>query len=168
MYENKKKEWNHKTILGRPICLSMLQRTIQIWFQLLSSDKFLPLPVMFLPQCLSHSCLNVPGSFPAVLHPIPCLAWNGFSFNLIMPLPVLLLASELNVTFSVKMSVSPSGCVGHSGLCPFLSCYSLSTALSIHLPPLRHSYLLACLSPPLNSELLGDSSESFIFIPRIW
>lgn len=107
MYENKKKEWNHKTIIGRPICLSMLQTTIQIWFQLLSSYKFLPLPVMFLPQCLSLSCPNVPGSFPAVLHPIPCLAWNGFSFNLIISLPVLPLASELNVTFSVKMSVSP-------------------------------------------------------------
>ena len=51
---------------------------------------------------------------------------------------------------------------------PSLSCYSLSTSLQMHLPPLQHSYLLACLSPPLNSELLGDSSESFIFIPRIW
>ena len=172
MYENKKKnEWNHKTIVGRPICLSMLQKTIQIWFQLLSSYKFLPLPVMFLPQCLSLSCLNVPGSFPAVLHPIPCLAWNGFSFNLIMPLPILPLASALIVTFSVKMPVSPSGWFGHSGLCPLwvvilclLHCRCIfphcNTAICWH-AYLLHS-TLSCLEIALSHLFLSPGSGKFL------
>lgn len=98
---------------------------------------------MFLPQLIFPSCVKTSDFFRTVLRSAHCLAWNGFSYSLFMPL-LPLPSAWVKCTPLVQISLSPSGGVRHSGLCLLwvtTLCLVHCTCISPPAPPLLASTL---------------------------